>query len=394
MQLSAAFHEMKIAQVQAELIRQGLDGLLVMNPINVYYLTGFWYNPAGVMERPVMVLILVERDPLLIVSLDVFGHRLDDLSPTVKDVRVYSEYPFTKGQPTLTWICQQIEDAGLRGKRLGVEDNFTPINDGLCTPWYFQILDAFDGTVVPLGALVNRLRMVKSLEEIELIRRACYYADELVRITSEEIKIGRSEEEVGAIARARVEAAMRAELTAIIPSLGTGRIVDGTPHAYHDTRTADPARLFQPGLPIIINCFATVGGYHGESERCGILTEPTDRQRQLFSIAIESQLLALDAVRPGAQCGKVDLVAKKFIERAGFEYLYGVGHGIGLLGHEPPWVREGSDTILEPGMCITVEPGLAVPGEGSFHCSQTVLVTDQGCEPLTVANGIHRFDLP
>jgi Xaa-Pro dipeptidase len=296
------------------------------------------------------------------VSLDVYGHRLDELSPVVSEVRVYSEYPYTRGQPTLTWACRQVEEAGLRGKILGVEDNFTPLNDGLCAPWYQQIAAAFDGKVTPAGSLVNRLRMVKEPEEIELVRKACFYADELVRITSEELAEGRTEEEVGSTARSRVEAAMRAELPAIVPSLGTGRIVDGTPHAFHDTRTPNPEHTLRPGVPIIINCFATVGGYHGESERCGILGTPTNRQRALFEVAMESQLRALAAVRPGVPCGEVDLVAKNFIEQAGFDYLYGVGHGIGLLGHEPPWVREGSEAILEPGMCITVEPGLAVPG--------------------------------
>ena len=394
MRLSAEFHRRKLEQVQTELSRQGLDGLFVMNPVNIYYLTGLWYCPSGVMERPVFGLVSQEQDPVLMVSLDVFGHRGGNLSPVVNDIRVYTEYPYTKGQSTLVWACRQAEDAGLRGKVLGVEDNYMPLNDGVCQPWFGQIVDAFKGTVVPAGALVNRLRMVKEEEEIELLRQACHYADELMRVTSEEIREGRVEEEVGALARNRVETAMRTELSAIVPSLATGRIIEGAPRGYHDTARHDPERTLQSGVPIIINCFAVVGGYHGESERCGLLGTPTPRQRTLFEVAMESQLCALGTVRPGVQCRDVDLVARNIIEQAGFEYLYGVGHGIGLLGHEPPWVREGSETILEPGMCITVEPGLAVPGEGSFHCSQTVLVTDQECEPLTVADGIHRFDLP
>ena len=410
MQLTAKFHRGKLEQVREELEHNKLDGLLVMNPVNIYYLTGFWYKSSGVMERPVLALISLNQDPILMVSLDVFGHKaggnqpsaisaretdaLGDLSPVVSDIQVYTEYPYTNGIPTLTWACRQIEEAGLRDKVLGVEDNFTPINDGVCEPWYNQVAATFKGKVVPAGSLVNRMRMVHDPEEVNLVRQASYYADELVRAISEELRVGRTEEEVSTISRARVEAAMREELKAIIPSLATGRITAGTPRAFHDTLTSDPGHTLQSGVPIIINCFATVGGYHGESERCGLLGTPTDRQKTLFDIAMESEIRAKEAVRPGVQCGEVDLVAKKFIEQAGFDYLYGVGHGIGLLGHEPPWVREGSETVLEAGMCITVEPGLAVPGEGSFHCSETVLVTDDGCEPLTVHDGIHRFDLP
>jgi Xaa-Pro aminopeptidase len=133
-QLSAGFHQHKLAQVREELGNQGLDGLLVMNPVNVYYLTGFWHTPAGVMERPAFVLVPQTGEPTLMVSLDVYGHRGADLSPVVDDIRAYSEYPFTGGQSTLDWACREIEGAGLEGMILGVEDNFTPLNDGLCQP--------------------------------------------------------------------------------------------------------------------------------------------------------------------------------------------------------------------------------------------------------------------
>jgi Xaa-Pro aminopeptidase len=158
--------------------------------------------------------------------------------------------------------------------------------------------------------------------------------------------------------------------------------------------TPGPERRIVKGEPIIINCMAVVGGYNGESERCGIIGKPTAKQQELFGVAMECQLRARDAVRPGVTGHEVDRVAKRIVEEAGHKYLYGVGHGLGLLGHEPPWIREHSRTTLEPGMVITIEPGLGTLEWGSFHCSDTVLVTETGCEPLTVYDGIHRIELP
>lgn len=397
MKLSRDFHLKKLQQVRARLAEEGLDAIVLLNPVNIYYAIGFWYM-IDVLERPVILAIPQDGEPMLMVSLDLYGHRIKPISDIVQDVRVYSEYPYTsEGWPTLQWACYQLHGAGLRGKRIGVEDNFTPINDSVCTPWYQQFVDYFDGKVIGAGKLVSEMRMIHEPEEIALIRKACYYADLLVQTISEQVQEGLSEWEVARISQEIVERRMRQELSEIVPSLAGGfggGLVTGAPYVSHQVLNTGGERQIVRGEPIIINCGAVVGGYHAESERCGIIGPPTAKQRELFEIAMECQIRAREAIRPGVTAHEVDSVAKKIVEQAGFPYLYGVGHGLGLLGHEPPWIREHSETVLQPGMVITVEPGLGTAEWGSFHCSETVLVTEDGHEVLTVYDGIHRLDLP
>jgi Xaa-Pro aminopeptidase len=390
MKLSRDFHLRKMQQVRERLEEEGLDAIVLLNLLNIYYTTGFWHS-IGSLERPVIVVIPQVGDPILMVSLDFYGHQVQlPISDTVEEIRIYSEYPYTsEGWPTLKWTCQQLHDAGLQGKRIGVEDNYTPINDGVCDPWFEQFVDYFDGKVVRAGGLVSEMRMIHDPEEIELLRKACYYADLMVKTISEQVREGLTERGVAETSRRIVEEQMRQDLPDIVPGMLGRRLVGGAPNHQH----LRERRIVQ-GEPMIINCGAVVGGYHGESERCGIIGSPTAKQQELFEVGMECQLRARDAVRPGVTGHEVDRVAKEIVERAGHKYLYGVGHGLGLLGHEPPWIREHSETVLEPGMVITVEPGLGTLEWGSFHCSDTVLVTENGYESLTVYDGIHRLDLP
>ena len=143
-----------------------------------------------------------------------------------------------------------------------------------------------------------------------------------------------------------------------------------------------------------INCGGSVWLYHGESERCGVVGEPTDKQWKLFKIAMESQLRAREAIKPGVTMSEVDKAAVDVIKGAGSVVRCGVGHCIGLQGHEPPWVRIGDETVLQPGMTFTVEPGYFDPAMGQFHNSDTCLVTEDGYESLTKYDGIHKFLLP
>ena len=393
MKLSNEFFLRKQEAVKEELVRRNWDALVMMNPLSIYYTMG---NKGFHLrwERPVFGVISLEHDPVLMVANDVYGHSEGkSLSPVVKDVRPYNEYPYSGPMTTMEWAARMVEDMGLKGKTIGVEDNFIPIQDGACPPWYNQIAKAFRGTTHPAGDLVADMRMIKDEEEIPLVRKACHYADLMVQTISELIEPGLTDEEVATRARQIVEGRMYEELDDIVPSLSGGRLVGGSPYMYAQSDLREE-RVFRPGVPIIINCGATVGGYHGESERCGIIGDPTPRQQELFEIAMDCEIKARDAVKAGVTCGEVDQVAKDIVTGAGFKYWYGVGHGVGLLGHEPPWVREHNPMPLQPGMCITIEPGLHVPEEGSFHCSETVLVTEDGCEILTPYDGIHRIDLP
>ena len=388
-------------RARSQMTARHLDGLLVMSPVSVLHLTGFTSPEIGVMERPVFLYLPLDGPSILMLSDDSASHLNNQprdpntlVAHGVNDLRTYKEYPLTDGVPVVEWAARQIESSGFRGKRIGVEDNYMPVNDGLSSTWFNQFQDSFAGSTIPSGSLLAEIRMIKEPEEVELIRLACYYADELVRLVSERLAPGRLEQEIADDASSELLRRIRNDLGYDpIPGIGTGQVISEAVPATFVPSTTKRSGVVVEGVPIIINCAVAVNGYHGESETTGLLGTPTARQDQLFDIALESQQAALAAVAPGVSCSEVDAIAEGYIRNEGFEYHYGVGHGIGLLGHEPPWVRSGVPTELQEGMTVCIEPGLASPGEGSFHISQTVLVNAYGAEPLTTFPGLLELRL-
>jgi Xaa-Pro aminopeptidase len=128
-----------------------------------------------------------------------------------------------------------------------------------------------------------------------------------------------------------------------------------------------------------------VGGRFVEGERTFLLAEPTDEQRRYYEVVREAQQTGTEAIRAGARCADVNRACLDVIRTAGLErYLrHRQGHGIGLGMHEPPWLEDGDDTVLEPGMIVSSEPGLYIPGHAGYRISDSVLVTEEGPKPFT-----------
>lgn len=126
-------------------------------------------------------------------------------------------------------------------------------------------------------------------------------------------------------------------------------------------------------------------GHSSELERTMILGEPTAEQRRLFNIMAGAQQAAIDAIRPGAPCSAVDWAAYNYAEKMGVLHMrrHHSGHGRGYQGHEMPFFDLGDNTILQPGMVMSVEPGFYAPGVAGYRHSDTIVVTETGCEVLT-----------
>jgi Xaa-Pro aminopeptidase len=153
----------------------------------------------------------------------------------------------------------------------------------------------------------------------------------------------------------------------------------GMPHA------ATGMRKIQAGDGVVTICEAIAGGYHTELERTLFMGQPSDSQRRYYEIAREAQQIALAMLRPGTSCTEIDeKVSTWFTNQGCAEFvLHHQGHGLGLEGHERPFLDIGDGTILEAGMVLSVEPGLYVPGIGGFRNSDTVLVREHDVETLT-----------
>jgi Xaa-Pro aminopeptidase len=162
------------------------------------------------------------------------------------------------------------------------------------------------------------------------------------------------------------------------------------------TGAVDDARLLKreaevalhrlrPGEVFMLSLGAGVGGRHVEGERTFILGEPSAEQERYYSTVLAAQQTGLSGLRAGRRCADVNAECLAVIRDAGLAHLlrHRQGHGIGLNIHEPPWLEDGDDTVLQPNMIVSDEPGLYVPGHGGYRISDSVLVGAESGEPLT-----------
>jgi Xaa-Pro aminopeptidase len=168
-----------------------------------------------------------------------------------------------------------------------------------------------------------------------------------------------------------------------VPGLAGSLIISGPRSAFpHGLNTS---RRIGPGENLVIRCACFVGGYFAESERTLILGGPSKEQRQRYETARLAQEIGTQGLVTGARCGEVNRRCLAVIRDAGMgEFLrHRQGHGIGVQNHEPPWIEDGDDTILAPGMAVSCEPGIYCPGQGGYAISDSVVVTAAGPERLT-----------
>ena len=148
-----------------------------------------------------------------------------------------------------------------------------------------------------------------------------------------------------------------------------------------------PQRI-QTGEIILLDDGCTVEGYQSDISRTFVLGRATDRQKRVFDIVHRAQAAALAAARPGAPCHAPDRAARSLIEQAGFGpgykfFSHRVGHGIGMEGHEAPYLVRGNDTPLAPGMCFSDEPGVYIPGEFGIRLEDDMHITAEGARLFT-----------
>ena len=144
-------------------------------------------------------------------------------------------------------------------------------------------------------------------------------------------------------------------------------------------------RTLEPGDCVLVDMGTKVHGYSSDITRTVFYGEPTARHTEIYDLVHEANRVAYEAVRPSVSCGELDSVARKVIEDGGYgEYfIHRLRHGVGLQGHEHPYIVQGNELELEPGMTFTIEPGIYIVGEIGIRVEDTVVCTAGGCERLT-----------
>lgn len=224
--------------------------------------------------------------------------------------------------------------------------------------------------------VINPVRMCKDAGERELLRRAATLADRAVEAAVASLRPGVTERRIAA-AVADAFAANGAEETLF------ALIAAGANGAFPHHHTSD--RPIAPGEPVVIDIGCRLQGYASDITRMAVIGEPPAEYAAVHGAVEAAVRAALAEARPGRRARDVDRAARGVIEASGYGefFTHRTGHGIGLTGHEAPWITGTSETVLEEGMAFSIEPGIYLPGKFGVRLEEIVVVTAGGCEVLS-----------
>ncbi len=229
----------------------------------------------------------------------------------------------------------------------------------------------------PVHGWIEELRTIKSEAEIALIRQSVATNSRAFEQTLRRVKAGMKESDLAAELEYRMRR-LGAEKPAFETIVATG-VRSALPHAQ-----PTHARLAAGDL-VVIDMGAFENGYASDMTRMLSVGPPSAKVKRMYRAVLEAQLAGIDAVRPGITAARIDTVTRKVLKGYGLDkaFTHSTGHGLGLEIHEPPRLGKRDLTRLQPGMAITIEPGVYVEGFGGIRIEDTVLVTASGCEILT-----------
>lgn len=363
--LPPEWYRKKISQVQEEMARRKLDALVLLDAPNVIYTTGYFHLST---ERPLGVLIAKSGDPTLFIP----GLESDQVKLWwVKDFEAYFDYPGPVNR--VRWIFERVARRVPGSARIGIEE---PRPSRLR-----EIkLGAPKAEIVDAGDLIEHMRWVKDDDELNIMRRGMYFSDFIVQAGRDFVQKqgGVTENEILKAAADALADKMAAELKEVVgvtidPPFG-GLVPFGKRSAFpHAVPSTD--RL-KKGDALILSYGTQVGGYAVEDERSFIIGKPTDYAKRLYDAMLAAHDTGVENMKEGAIAEEVDKKSLDQIRKAGFEKFlrHRTGHGIGLQGHESPWIADGDTTVLKQGMTFSCEPGVYDPDWGGVRHSDTVIV--------------------
>jgi Xaa-Pro aminopeptidase len=353
----------RMEKLQKLIAENEMDLFLVTAQDSIYYLTGVTYKP---LERPFFLLLREKGKAVILVPALEKEHL--SAAPNVSEVYSYWDYPAPAGEGWLDKLKGLLDGVG----NIGVEPTAPlEITKGLSN---------FNTRCLPL---VEKVRIVKSENEVEMLRQSARFADTAIARVIDNAYFGVSELELFSQGR---KIQMNVIKNCEYDVLNTEILAGAWPGPMSAQPHYVPAvgdRLKQ-GSHIALTLMR-VNGYSTECERTFFLEKPVKEAVDAFRTMLEARKLAFGMVKPGAKCSDIDIVTKEFLVKKGYgeKLLHRTGHGFGLGAHEGPWISEGSEDILEKNMLVSVEPGIYLVGIGGIRHSDTVLVTDDGCESLT-----------
>ncbi len=346
----------RLQKIRAKMSAEQVEGFLVTSMSNWRYMSGFTGDAGCLLVTPYNAFLLTDSR-----YVEQAEEQCAEAGFLVRKT--------THDEDVLKSVMQS---QGV--KRLAFEKRFTNYGE------WEKLCERLEGVeLTGIAGWVEELRMVKIPKEIALIARAQEIADDAFALLFQSIRRGAKEDELAL----ELEFTMRkmgAEAVSF-PIIAVSGSRSSLPHG------KPTSKALQDGDFLTFDFGAMYRGYHSDETRTFVIGHPERKHEEVYDIVLKAQEAALDLVKPGVLAKEVDLAGRKVIEDAGYgEYFgHGIGHGVGLDIHEGPSVSRKSETVLEPGMVITVEPGVYIPGFGGVRIEELVVVTGDGKRVLTTS---------
>jgi Xaa-Pro aminopeptidase len=381
--ISQKEYEKRIEKVRKILVNKKLDALYLTSGTSFFYLTGYSYITT---ERPAALIIPSEGEITFMGPLLEIDH-IPLKTKLIKNIKTYPDYPGEKHP--IDHFATFLKELGLDHKKIGIDNPA-----GAAGIWGYRgppIKRKLPKTkFVDAKDIVPNMRLIKSSEEIELIKESAKWANLAHTLLQEYIEPGIWDVDVALSASYEASMIMKKALGPNYEPLREFRPAGAGFRGQVGSMSAIPhsistKRMIMEGDIVVTGAGADVGGYSCELERTMIVGKPTVKQKKYFRVMFEAQKAALEAFGPSKKCSDVDKAATKVIQKADCMELlrHHTGHGMGLDGHEPPWLDIGDNTVMKPGMVFSCEPGIYEPGFAGFRHSDTVVITKDRAEVIT-----------
>jgi Xaa-Pro aminopeptidase len=342
----------KLEKLKSSFEKLNIDGLLIVSNYNRRYISNFT-GSSGV--------VLISSDKALFIT---------DFRYVEQASKQCEGFEIVQHTGTIVEeIAEQAKKLGI--KKLGFEQ------DHVTFATYKSYEKALDGELVPVSGVVEKLRLIKTPSEIKILKEAADIADAAFKHILDFIRPGKTELEVSNELEffMRKAGATSSSFDIIVASGLRGAL----PHGVASDK------LIENGDFVTLDFGAYYKGFISDITRTVAVGEPSAKLKEIYNVVLEAQLKGMAGIKPGMTGKQADALTRDYITEKGYGEYFGhsTGHGIGLEVHEGPALSSKSDIVLEPGMLVTVEPGIYIPGLGGVRIEDDTQITETGNETLT-----------
>lgn len=363
--ISAAERQARVAKLQGLMVKAGIGALLVESGSTLDYFTGVQWRRS---ERTTAAIIPAKGKTVIVTPFFEEPSVRESLAIEA-DIRSWQE-----DESPFRVLAGALKDRGAASGKLAVENTTR-----------FFIIDELrkeaHGTAIVSGdAIVRACRLIKSPAELALMQTANNITITALGFVHKNIQLGMATEEIAAL--------MSKASLALGGSGGFALVLLNEASAY--PHGSSQRQTVREGSVILMDCGCSVHGYESDISRSWVFGEPSAQQSKVWQTVKRGQELALETAKIGLPVGKIDDAVRKFYESEGWGPNYKLpglshrtGHGIGMDGHEPPYLVRNDQTPLEAGMCFSDEPGIYIPGSFGIRLEDCWTMTEQGPKLFT-----------